>query len=335
MRTTGATPEVSALPLGEGDRGNAVLDVQSRLAELDLDPDDPPGHYGPSTADAVRAFQGRRGLEPDGRCDQRTWNELVGAGYRLGDRLLYRTRPMLRGDDVAELQHSLSALGFDPGRIDGIFGDETVTALVEFQRNVGEPVDGICGRATLSDISRLHLREGGSDLVSPLRERLRVATAGTRGLVGRRIAVGEQGGFSAGVNQVCRALHDAGATPLALHEPDPSRQAAQANAAGFDCFLALRLLPDRRSCATGYYKGFRYESLTSKQLAGLVQASLPAAIGLDDEGICGLALPVLRETRMPAIEVQLGSPAVVVQRTADLAEVLVNALTCWIEGSFD
>ena len=32
---------------------------------------------------------------------------------------------MLRGDDVAELQVRLAQLGFNPGRIDGIFGPAT------------------------------------------------------------------------------------------------------------------------------------------------------------------------------------------------------------------
>ena len=72
-------------------------------------------------------------------CGPQTWSALVEAGRDLGDRFLYRRTPMLRGDDVAELQQRLSALGFDTGRVDGIFGDLTSAALGEFQRNVGLP----------------------------------------------------------------------------------------------------------------------------------------------------------------------------------------------------
>ena len=46
---------------------------------------------------------------------------------------------MQRGDDVADLQQRLSTLGFDTGRVDGIFGDRTSRALAEFQRNAGLP----------------------------------------------------------------------------------------------------------------------------------------------------------------------------------------------------
>ena len=65
---------------------------------------------------------------------------------------------MLRGDDVAELQQRLCTLGFDTGRVDGIFGDATVRALDEFQRNAGLPVDGIVGGATLKELVRLESR---------------------------------------------------------------------------------------------------------------------------------------------------------------------------------
>ena len=94
----------------------------------------------------------------DGICGQQTWNTLVEAGFRLGDRFIYRRTPMLRGDDVAELQQRLCTLGFDTGRVDGIFGDATSEALCEFQRNVGLPVDGIVGGATLRELLRLETR---------------------------------------------------------------------------------------------------------------------------------------------------------------------------------
>ena len=73
----------------------------------------------------MRAFQDARGLRVDGICGPQTWAAVVESGWRLGDRLLYRRRPMLRGDDVAELQRRLNGLGFDAGREDGIFGDDT------------------------------------------------------------------------------------------------------------------------------------------------------------------------------------------------------------------
>jgi N-acetylmuramoyl-L-alanine amidase len=317
------------LDVGQGDEGRVILDLQLRLTELDLSPADPPGIFGPSTAEALRGFQGAHGIAVTGRLDQRTWGALVEAGYRLGDRLLYRKHPMLRGDDIAELQRRLSALGFDPGRIDAIFGDATVRALMEFQRNTGLPVDGICGPSVLEHLDRLNQRDGGGDLVTPLRERLRAVERASRSLPELRIAIGEHGGFAPAVETVCRLIREAGATALELHDPDPSRQASAANIARVDCYIGLRIVPDQITCTTAYYRGFSYESATSRRLAEIVQAQLPLRVGVADGRTLGIALPILRETQMPAIEIQLGTPSVIVQRTIELARVLVDALATW------
>jgi N-acetylmuramoyl-L-alanine amidase len=82
---------------------------------------------------------------------------------------------MLQGDDVADVQRRLSGLGFDPGGVDGIFGDNTHAAITEFQHNMGLVTDGICGPLTLSELARVAPVRGGDDLVTPLREQLKVA----------------------------------------------------------------------------------------------------------------------------------------------------------------
>jgi putative chitinase len=51
-----------------------------------------------------------------------------------------------RGSDVTLLQESLSALGYNPGAADGIFGRGTESAVRAFQRDQGIGVDGIVGR---------------------------------------------------------------------------------------------------------------------------------------------------------------------------------------------
>ena len=141
---------MDALPLRLGDEGDAVRDLQQRLAALGLDPSvEPRGLFGATTEGVVRTFQSRRGLPENGVCDLATWTALVEAGYRLGDRLLYLKSPMLRGDDVAELQRLLGTLGFDAGRVDGILGPHTERALYDFQRNAGLTTDGVCGREVL------------------------------------------------------------------------------------------------------------------------------------------------------------------------------------------
>ena len=53
-----------------------------------------------------------------------------------------------QGLDVVRLQKRLAAKGFDPGDVDGIFGDNTRAAVVAFQRAMGLYVDGIVGPQT-------------------------------------------------------------------------------------------------------------------------------------------------------------------------------------------
>ena len=49
---------------------------------------------------------------------------------------------------VAELQHALKALGFDPGPIDGAIGRRTIAAIIAFQQSRGLVADGIAGTRT-------------------------------------------------------------------------------------------------------------------------------------------------------------------------------------------
>lgn len=326
-------PLDSELPLRLGRHGRAVADLQQRLSRLGYSCDG--NVFDHETERAVRAFQRDRGLREDGEVDRHAWSAIVEAGYHLGDRPLYRSRPMLRGDDVADLQRRLSQLGFDPGRIDGILGDETVAALTDFQRNAGLVVDGVCGHRTIADLARLSTRKGGTDLVSPLRERLLLAGGERRTLSARRVAVSGAGEFASGIASVCRALEREGATALAIQHPDASQRASEANSSEAHCLVDLGLSAEREDCTTSYYRGFRYESVASRHLAEIVQAELPAALDLADGGTSGMALAILRETRMPAIEVHLGSPSKVVRRTADLARVLVEALDTWLGASWE
>ena len=77
---------------------------------------------------------------------------------------------MLRGDDVAELQRRLNALGFDAGREDGILGAETEPrAASSSSATPGSPTDGMCGPATIAALDRVGSLADGS--VASVRER--------------------------------------------------------------------------------------------------------------------------------------------------------------------
>jgi N-acetylmuramoyl-L-alanine amidase len=332
-RVRTASPREELLPLREGDSGEAVLDLQERLGRIGIEHGhDELGMYGTGTTGAVEVFQAQRGLRVDGVCDRETWSSLVEAGFRLGDRLLYRRSPMLQGDDVADIQRRLSGLGFDPGGVDGILGDSTQAAITEFQRNMGLVTDGICGPVTLSELTRVAPVRGGGDLVTPLREQLKVSAAPAM-LSCKKIAVGEQGGFATGVAAVHRALLLAGAQSLELHDPDPFAQALAANTARVDCYIGLRLEPSHVSVKTYFYRGFRYESAASRHLAELLVTAAARRLDLHEAGAHGMADVVLRRTAMPAVVLELGSPHQVAMKTSGLGKAVQESLERWLTVS--
>jgi N-acetylmuramoyl-L-alanine amidase len=285
------------------------------------------GRYGDGTVAAVRAFQGSRGLLTSGECDAATWHALVEAGYRLGDRLLYLRSPMLRGDDVHDLQRGLGALGFDAGRVDGIFGPQTEDALRQFQRNAGLTTDGVCGPEVCKALERLGGRTDSAS-VAGVRERERLRAA-PPSLDGRRIVVGEPGGLDVLATTVGRLLHDAGATIGVLHHRDPSVLARDANAFEADAYLGLDLT-EEPICRVAFYETSGFRSAGGARLADLLVAQVPVAGGLRCAPPAGLRLPVLRETRMPAVVVMLGPPSLVVERTGMVAAALVQAVKAWV-----
>jgi N-acetylmuramoyl-L-alanine amidase len=305
-----------------------VLDVRRRLAALGFDTSaDGPGRYGPATEAAVRQFQEQRGLRIDGVCGEQTWSSLVEAGYRLGDRMLYLHAPMLRGDDVLTLQRTLGSLGFDAGRVDGILGPNTAAALQHFQRNAGLTTDGICGPATIEALERFTTNMGDSLTVGSVREADRLREP--RDVRDRRVAVGEMGGLAALADAVGRALLDAGAVVAVLHQPDESTQASEANAFGAEAFIGLALR-DQPGCQAAYYATEGFESVGGRHLAELALEEVPAELREEGAQAAGMRLAILRETRMPAVFCEIGPPALVVQRTAELAEGLARAIARWV-----
>lgn len=66
----------------------------------------------------------------------------------MGRQVLKLKSPMMRGQDVKDYQTLVKRRGFDAGTIDGIYGDQCVSACKAFQKQNGLGVDGICGAKT-------------------------------------------------------------------------------------------------------------------------------------------------------------------------------------------
>jgi len=58
------------------------------------------------------------------------------------------------GPNVKLIQSLLARIGYNPGPVDGVFGQQTKQAVIEFQRNNGLVADGIVGPATWNAFER-------------------------------------------------------------------------------------------------------------------------------------------------------------------------------------
>jgi len=235
---------------------------------------------------------------------------------------------------VAELQQRLGALGFDSGRVDGIFGDNTEAGVLDFQRNAGITADGVVGPVTVRELRRMQARHRRTELVSTVRAREQLRTSPPT-LAGRHVALAESGGLAPAVAALASCLAATGARVTALHDPDDSTQAQAANAGEADVLVGLRLDPDATGCATAYYAGYRTESEGGRRLAELIQAHLPEALGVADGGCRGMSIPLLRETKMPAVVVELAHSALVGGGAHQLASAITTALHAWAAAAWE
>jgi N-acetylmuramoyl-L-alanine amidase len=234
--------------------------------------------------------------------------------------------PNLRGDDVAELQSALARIGFDSGRVDGIFGPGTASALEDFQHNSGLNVDGVCGPATVRALEVLARQTGTGPGITALRE-LEALTATARTLSELRIVVGQFGGLSALSRQLVQALRQRSATVVASDEPDAGVQAATANRFAATVYIGFESQAGPGS-TIHYYAVPQFESAGGRALANrIAQCCAARAIDLDPQ-VEGMRLQVLRETRMPAVLVTLGA----IQHALDHAPQIVHAVVEALEG---
>ena len=298
-----------------GDEGPEIHDIQRRLRELSLPVGDiePDGSFGISTQAAVQAFQADRSLRVDGLVGADTWGQLVEAGYRLGDRTLYLHSPFFRGDDVRALQHKLNALGFDAGREDGMYGPNSDQAFREFQRNVGEESDGIVGLHAIATLDRMRPQEDGlGRALVREQEELRQRQPSIEGAV---IAIDPTGGAEATVayavaEAVCDQLAAAGGDPRIVRasgeDPTPSDRARTANTASASACVSIHLDggsrdPNGPTCS--YFGSVATHSPAGMLLARSILDELAAEFGRPGR-LQRLTIAMLRETRMPAVQVE-------------------------------
>src|SRR5581483_6217747 len=216
--------------------------------------------------------------------------------------------------------------GFEVGKEDGIFGARTSDAVAEFQLNVGEPPDGIVGPGTLAALERLRPAVAGPSR-AVVREAEDVSRL-ERSLAGSRIAIDpghgpdDPGNVGPGglveaeatlllATDLADRLAERGAEPTLLRRgderPTPSDRALAANALGADLCVSLHFNagdPSAEGATCFYYGTAATHSPAGRLLAELILEELTTRLGLTDGRTHPLAVAILRETRMPAVQVE-------------------------------
>lgn len=283
---------------------------------------------------AVRAFQQSRGLIADGIVGPGTANALADTVHQLGSRDMSYvvTRPMA-GDDVVSFQQRLHELGFYTGNIDGTFGPVSHDAAVEYQRSTGLTPDGVVGPETLSSLANLSTLVTGGNL-SSIVQRERARNAGPQ-LLGKRIVLdpgpsGSEPPISVdtpiGTTTDAQILWDIAERLAAVMTragvevlwsrpdsilPSDDERAEIANSMQADLLISLRLdrhaNPEANGVAAFYFgNSLGAVSMMGEALAGYILREIVSRTGVRDCRTHGRSWPLLRRTRMPSVQLDLG-----------------------------
>ncbi len=310
-----------------GSTGAAVAEVRARLAYLGLLVNDSDTAvaidiYSEQVVNAVRTFQQERGITVDGLVGPETFRRLDEARWRLGDRVLsFSPGHLMVGDDVTELQRRLNQLGFNAGRLDGIFGSVADLALREFQRDVGVSADGICALDTLRAFERLSRSIVGGDS-GALREHASLASLRT-GIADKVIVIDPGEVVHPELTYaICVRIEGrlaALGTQVLLTRPEiPAERKTQSTHAEFannmdaDIVISLHLNEVESPKPNGisvYYFGSPNggnHSLGGGILAGLINEELISRTDRKDCFIHPRTWDLLRFTQMPTVRIELG-----------------------------
>jgi hypothetical protein len=290
-----------------------VRELKERLGAIAFVPTNDNDVFDDETVAFVESFQRSRGLPLTGVVDAVTYERLGEASWQLGQRLLYATKPMLRGDDVAELQVLLAQLGFNPGRIDGIFGVNTAVALGEFQRNCALEESATLTKETLLTLRRVRATNAVKSLVTDARD-----LAGIDPLASGSVLLCGDGPLLEGL------VHHYEGNESILVSPETSQETSALSANTHDVALVLsfQTLNHVDGIHLHYWASYRNHSHRGEVLASTLASVFAHQPEVPRVEVTGMALPILRETKMTTVHIEHG----------DLSEQVLHQAITAFEG---
>jgi N-acetylmuramoyl-L-alanine amidase len=313
-----------------GDRSDAVAVIANTLTRLGIH-SNPTDLFDEGLAQAIKAFQQERGLTATGLINEITQRCLDEARWKLGDRILaLQSDSLMRGDDISNLQDRLIQMGFNCGKVDGIYGSRTEASVKEFQKSVGVVVDGKCGPVTLISLMRLVKTVSGG-APTALRESVRHAVA-SPALASKVIVIDPSwGGDFTGENQngviesevvfdLAQRLEgrlialgvNVVLTRSAKNSPLEKDRIATANSVNADLVIALKVDIYKNEKANGvatyYYgrDGAGVHSVVGERFANLIQREICARTDLLNCRTHGKSWDLLKLTTAPTVRLDLG-----------------------------
>ena len=313
-----------------GDRSDAIgiiANTLNRLGFLETASD----LFDQKLEEAIKAFQQERGLTASGLINEITQRALSEARWRLGDRILILgNQNLMRGDDVTALQERLIQMGFNCGKVDGVYGIKTEAAVKEFQKSVGIVVDGKCGPSTLISLMRLvKTVQGGAP--GALRESIKHSVR-SPALANKVIVIDPSwGGDFAGesfhgvtesevVFDLAQRLEgrllalgvNVVLTRSSKNSPLEKERIEIANSVNADLLIALKVDSYKNEKANGvatYYYGRDdkgVHSVVGERFANLIQREICARTDLLNCRTHAKSWDLLRLTVAPAVRIDLG-----------------------------
>ncbi len=159
----------------EGNRGDEIVEMQQRLKKAGFLKGDVDGVYGGDTVKAVKALQKAYDFPESGAIDEVTYEALRDVSMEAAAVEEVKEEPKVetrqkhrgkydvgdRGDEVKSLQRKLKRLGYLDGDADGIYGQQTASAVKTFQKEEKISITGAADEKTLSRVNSVYADETG------------------------------------------------------------------------------------------------------------------------------------------------------------------------------